>query len=82
MTEDALVEGYRDKFQQWIGRTTQNRVLNFDDPRGIAADQDLRGAYCDVRVTKAGPNGLIGELVSVVHRPSAAPTAPALHVLQ
>jgi hypothetical protein len=31
---------------------------------------------------KAGPNGLIGELVSVVHRPSAAPTAPALHVLQ
>ena len=82
MDEDALVEGYRDKFQQWIGRTTQNRVLNFDDPRGIAGDQDLRGAYCNVRVTKAGPNGLIGELVSVAHRPLAARSAPALHVLQ
>ena len=82
MDEDALVEGYRDKFQQWIGRTTQNRVLNFDDPRGFAAGQDLRGAYCNVRVTKAGPNGLIGELVSVAHRPLAARSAPALHVLQ
>jgi tRNA-2-methylthio-N6-dimethylallyladenosine synthase len=82
MTEDALVEGYRDKFRQWIGRTTQNRVLNFSDPQGIAEDEDLRGAYCNVRVTKAGPNGLIGELVSVEHRPSAALRAPALHVLQ
>lgn len=82
LTEDALVEGYREKFQQWIGRTTQNRVLNFADPQGIAADQDLRGAYCNVRVTNAGPNGLIGELVSVAHRPVAARTAPALHVLQ
>jgi tRNA-2-methylthio-N6-dimethylallyladenosine synthase len=82
MTEDALVEGYRDKFRQWIGRTTQNRVLNFSDPQGIAEDEDLRGAYCNVRVTKAGPNGLIGELVSVEHRPSATLRAPALHVLQ
>jgi tRNA-2-methylthio-N6-dimethylallyladenosine synthase len=82
MEEDALVEGYREKFQQWIGRTTQNRVLNFADPQGIAANEDLRGAYCNVRVTKAGPNGLIGELVSVEHRPSPVPAAAALHVLQ
>ena len=82
LVEDALVEGYREKFQQWIGRTTQNRVLNFADPEGIAADEELRGAYCNVRVTKAGPNGLIGELVSVEYRPRAARSSPALHVLQ
>ncbi len=30
--EEVLVEGRREKSQQWIGRTTQNRVLNFSDP--------------------------------------------------
>lgn len=82
MNEEALVEGYRDKFCQWIGRTTQNRVLNFGDPNGIAAGEDLRGAYCTVRVTQAGPNALIGELVSIEQRAVVRQPSSALHVLQ
>jgi tRNA-2-methylthio-N6-dimethylallyladenosine synthase len=80
--ENALVERFRDKFQQWVGRTTQNRVLNFDDPNGIALDENLLGAYCTVHVTKAGPNALIGELVSVDQRPAGRRPKPTLRVLQ
>jgi tRNA A37 methylthiotransferase MiaB len=82
MHENALVERFRDKFQQWVGRTTQNRVLNFDDPNGIALDENLLGSYCTVRVTKAGPHALIGELVSVDHRPAGRRPKPTLRVLQ
>ena len=67
--EEVLVEGRREKWQQWIGRTTQNRVLNFGDPAGLAGDVDLRGGYCRVRVTASGPNSLVGEMLS---RDSAA----------
>ena len=62
--EEALVEGRREKFRQWIGRTAQNRVLNFSDPRGLAGNRDLRGAYCKVRVTGSGPNSLVGVLAA------------------
>lgn len=62
--EEVLVEGRREKSQQWIGRTTQNRVVNFTDPTGLGADEDLHGAYCRVRVTAAGPNSLVGELIA------------------
>ena len=62
--EEALVEGFREKTGQWIGRTTQNRVLNFVDPQCLAAGQDLRGGYCQVRVTSAGANSLAGELAA------------------
>ncbi len=62
--EEVLVEGRREKFKQWIGRTTQNRVLNFADPSGFSVEEDLRGSYCRVRVTGSGPNSLVGELVA------------------
>ena len=70
--EEALVEGRREKFGQWVGRTTQNRVLNFSDPQGLAGGRDLRGEYCKVRVTGSGPNSLVGML-------AAAETASAFH---
>lgn len=60
--EEVLVEGRREKSKQWIGRTTQNRVLNFSDPQ--AGSSDLRGSYCRVRVTGSGPNSLVGELIA------------------
>ena len=68
--EEVLVEGRREKSGQWIGRTTQNRVLNFSDPEADLTD--LRGSYCRVRVTGSGPNSLVGELV-------AKEAAPAFH---
>jgi tRNA-2-methylthio-N6-dimethylallyladenosine synthase len=68
--EEVLVEGWRDKFQQWIGRTTQNRVLNFRDPHGLCEGQDMRGAYCRVRVTASGPNSLAGEMIAKTPAPA------------
>lgn len=75
--DEALVEGYRAKFGQWVGRTSQNRVLNFSDPNSLGGD-DLKGSYCRVKITSAGPNSLIGELVNVEQRVSQ----PAFAILQ
>ncbi len=75
--EEALVEGRKEKFRQWVGRTTQNRVLNFTDPSALAEGQDLRGTYCEVRITASGPNSLVGELVSA----DEGPAFQGFHVL-
>ncbi len=61
--EEVLVEGRHDSLGQWIGRTSQNRVLNFThaDTGG-----SLLGKYLPVLVTRAGPNSLVGESVANV----------------
>ena len=62
--EEVLVEGYNQSTGQWIGRTLQNRILNFlhaSDP-GLS----LAGRYARVRVTRAGPNSLAGESVNLL----------------
>ena len=76
--EEVLVEGWREKFQQWIGRTTQNRVLNFSDPRGVCEGQDMRGVYCRVHVTASGPNSLVGEMIAK----ASAPVFQGFRILQ
>ena len=53
---EVLVDGHARKENQWAGRTSSNRVLNFTSPR-----LDLLGQYVRVRVTRAGPNSLVGE---------------------
>jgi len=53
--QEALVEGFNRTTGQWIGRTSQNRVLNF-----TGGGEDLVGRYVDVRVTRAGANSLAG----------------------
>jgi tRNA-2-methylthio-N6-dimethylallyladenosine synthase len=61
---EVLVEGRNPALGQWIGRTSDNRTLNF-----TVADSDghdLAGKYLQVRVTRSGPNSLVGESVSVV----------------
>lgn len=67
--EEALVEGYNTKSGQWIGRTSQNRVLNFTYPEGPDGAQpgrrEMIGRYFPVRVTRAGPNSLAGEFARV-----------------
>jgi tRNA-2-methylthio-N6-dimethylallyladenosine synthase len=57
--EEVHVEGRHQALGQWIGRTSQNRTLNF----GGGEDRDLVGTYVPVHVTRAGPNSLVGELV-------------------
>jgi tRNA-2-methylthio-N6-dimethylallyladenosine synthase len=58
---DVMVEGHNVAREQWIGRTTQNKVLNFAAPNeGILAT----GSYVQVLVTGSFPNSLLGTLVS------------------
>ena len=61
---EVLVEGRNQALGQWIGRTTDNHILNFthSDP----AAENLLGRYLAVRVTRSGPNSLVGESTSVV----------------
>ena len=56
--KEVLVEG-RNASGQWVGRTLENRVLNFPGPDGNG--HSLLGQYVRARVTRAGPNSLTGE---------------------
>jgi tRNA-2-methylthio-N6-dimethylallyladenosine synthase len=55
---EVMVEGYNEARRQWIGRTSQNQVLNFTAPQSLSP-----GDYVKVRVTATFPNSLLGELV-------------------
>jgi len=56
---EVLVEGKSRRENQWTGHTSSNRVLNFSSPA-----ENLLGEYAQVRVTRAGPNSLVGEHVT------------------
>ncbi len=68
--EEAFVEGYNRATGQWIGRTSQNRTLNFvhsqhggpGDGAGLPG-ANLAGTWWNVRVTRASANSLAGEVV-------------------
>ena len=59
--EQVHVEGSNQALGQWIGRTSQNRTLNFTHSGD--ANGSMIGSYLDVLVTRAGPNSLVGESV-------------------
>ena len=63
--EEVHVEGFNLATEQWIGRTTQHKTLNFSDPAFPAPSQNgtLVGQYTNVLVTRSGPNSLAGERV-------------------
>lgn len=52
---EVLVDGRHESRGQWSGRTTSNRIVNFTSPA-----QSLLGQYCQVTITGAGPNSLVG----------------------
>ncbi len=57
---EAMVEARNESRSQWVGRTSQHKVLNF-----TAGERELRiGEYVPVRVTQTFPNSLVGELAS------------------
>jgi len=56
---EVLVEGRNEALGQWIGRTSDNRTLNFTHPH--SGGGNLVGRYLDVRITRSGPNSLTGE---------------------
>jgi len=59
-TVEVMVEGKNEARGQWIGRTSQNKTLNFAAP---AYSKLEVGGYHSARVTAAFPNRLVGELV-------------------
>jgi len=56
---EVMVEGRNQARRQWIGRTSQHKVLNFAAPEGLML---ANGSYVPVHVTGSFPNSLIGEL--------------------
>jgi tRNA-2-methylthio-N6-dimethylallyladenosine synthase len=60
--EEVMVEGLNKSTGQWIGRTSQNKTLNFTS--AAAVSDSLVGQYMPVRVLRAGPNSLVGESVN------------------
>jgi len=57
---EVMVEGRNDSRGQWIGRTSQNKTLNFTAPETAAPNV---GSYVPVRATASFPNSLVGEMV-------------------
>jgi tRNA-2-methylthio-N6-dimethylallyladenosine synthase len=57
---EVMVEGRNDARAQWMGRTSQNKTLNFTAPE--AASPQV-GGYVPVLVTTSFPNSLLGEMV-------------------
>jgi len=57
---ETMVEGVNPARGQVVGRTSQNKTLNFTTTQLIAP---APGVYLPVRVTKAFPNSLVGEAV-------------------
>jgi tRNA-2-methylthio-N6-dimethylallyladenosine synthase len=57
---EVMVEGRNEARGQWIGRTSQNKTLNFTAPESSAPKV---GTYVPVRATVSFPNSLLGEMV-------------------
>jgi len=59
-TVEVMVEGRNDARRQWIGRTSQNKVLNFTAAETAAVSV---GSYVAVVTTECFPNSLLGQMV-------------------
>jgi tRNA-2-methylthio-N6-dimethylallyladenosine synthase len=59
-TLEVMVEGQNSARGQWVGRTSQNKVLNFSAPEGVIPGV---GSYVPVVTTASFPNSLLGEMV-------------------
>jgi len=59
---EAMVEGYHPARGQVAGRSSQNKPVNFTVPEG--SPPPVPGSYVPVRVTRAFPNSLVGELAT------------------
>ncbi len=57
---EVMVEGRNESRGQWIGRTSQNKTLNFTAPR---AGRSQGGKLRPSEATASFPNSLVGEMV-------------------
>jgi len=58
---EVMVEGKNEARHQWIGRTSQNKTLNFT---AAAETSPEVGSYHLIRVTGSFPNSLVGEMIA------------------
>jgi tRNA-2-methylthio-N6-dimethylallyladenosine synthase len=59
-TLEVMVEGRNEARGQWVGRTSQNKVMNFKVPEGRELSL---GSYVSVLGTDSFPNSLLGAMV-------------------
>jgi tRNA-2-methylthio-N6-dimethylallyladenosine synthase len=57
---EVMVEGRNEARGQWIGRTTQNKTVNFAVPDAVCP---AIGSYVSVLITEKFPNSLLGQMV-------------------
>ena len=57
---EVMVEGKNEARGQWMGRTSQNKTLNFTAPPDAVP---TTGSYVPVLTTTSFPNSLLGEMV-------------------
>ena len=57
---EVMVEGKNEARGQWIGRTSQNKVMNFVVPESVVPSV---GGYVTVVMTGSFPNSLLGQMV-------------------
>src|SRR5438445_10188037 len=57
---EVMVEGKNEARGQWIGRTSQNKTMNFTVPDVKAP---VPGSYVSVLITNSFPNSLLGQMV-------------------
>jgi tRNA-2-methylthio-N6-dimethylallyladenosine synthase len=57
---EVMVEGKNEARGQWIGRTSQNKTMNFTTPDGLVPNI---GSYVSIKATVCLPNSLAGEMV-------------------
>ncbi|HZQ67731.1 MAG TPA: tRNA (N6-isopentenyl adenosine(37)-C2)-methylthiotransferase MiaB [Terriglobales bacterium] len=57
---EVMVEGKNEARKQWVGRTSQNKVMNFKAVEGAVP---VPGSYVNVVTTGTFPNSLVGEMV-------------------
>ncbi len=57
---EVMIEGKNEARGQWIGRTSQNKTLNFTIPEHGSPEA---GRYVSVLITGSFPNSLLGEMV-------------------
>ncbi len=57
---EVMVESHNETRGQWVGRTSQNKVMNFIAPANATP---VVGGYVIVLTTASFPNSLVGEMV-------------------
>lgn len=61
-TIEVMVESYNPARGQIVGRSTQNKTVNFTVPQGV--HQPPIGSYLPIHITRTMPNCLVGEAVA------------------